>query len=201
MSNISTQISFHARQEQEQEHHQQQQQSVGNGSIQQEVQNRSAPYRHSNTLRYMECLKNHAAAIGGHATDGCGEFLGGGEEGTIEALICCACNCHRNFHRKVIFKPCSNTFCCPPPQFTTPAPIVQIPADREGGLVTVKKRFRTKFTPEQKEKMYCFAEKSGWKIQEHSDAEVKKFCEEIGIRRKVLKVWIHNNKYHSNKQQ
>ncbi|KAL0448271.1 UNVERIFIED_CONTAM: Zinc-finger homeodomain protein 5 [Sesamum latifolium] len=52
-------------------------------------------------VKYMECLKNHAAAIGGNATDGCGEFMAGGEEGTIEALKCSACNCHRNFHRKI----------------------------------------------------------------------------------------------------
>lgn len=50
--------------------------------------------------RYRECLKNHAANIGGNVTDGCGEFMPSGEEGTLEALKCAACNCHRNFHRK-----------------------------------------------------------------------------------------------------
>uniref|UniRef100_A0A0E0MKN3 ZF-HD dimerization-type domain-containing protein n=1 Tax=Oryza punctata TaxID=4537 RepID=A0A0E0MKN3_ORYPU len=50
--------------------------------------------------RYRECLKNHAAAIGGSATDGCGEFMPGGEEGSLDALRCSACGCHRNFHRK-----------------------------------------------------------------------------------------------------
>ncbi|KAM1282484.1 hypothetical protein ACFX2H_022845 [Malus domestica] len=35
---------------------------------------------------YKECLKNYAAAIGETATDGCGEFMPNGEEGTIEAL-------------------------------------------------------------------------------------------------------------------
>jgi dsDNA-binding SOS-regulon protein len=29
-----------------------------------------------------------------------------------------------------------------------------------------KKRFRTKFTPDQKEKMLAFAEKLGWKLQQ-----------------------------------
>lgn len=51
-------------------------------------------------VKYRECLKNHAAAMGGNATDGCGEFMPSGEEGTMEALTCSACNCHRNFHRK-----------------------------------------------------------------------------------------------------
>ncbi|KAH0680576.1 hypothetical protein KY284_021661 [Solanum tuberosum] len=50
--------------------------------------------------RYRECLKNHAANIGGNVTDGCGEFMPSGGEGTLEALKCAACNCHRNFHRK-----------------------------------------------------------------------------------------------------
>ncbi|TVU51377.1 hypothetical protein EJB05_02802, partial [Eragrostis curvula] len=51
-------------------------------------------------VRYRECLKNHAAAIGGSATDGCGEFMPAGEEGSLDALRCSACGCHRNFHRK-----------------------------------------------------------------------------------------------------
>ncbi|KAG4919646.1 hypothetical protein JHK85_057927 [Glycine max] len=59
-------------------------------------------------IRYKECLKNHAAAIGGNATDGCGEFMAAGEEGTLEALKCSACNCHRNFHRKEIESSDSN---------------------------------------------------------------------------------------------
>ncbi|KAG0492210.1 hypothetical protein HPP92_005608 [Vanilla planifolia] len=53
-------------------------------------------------VKYRECLKNHAASIGGNATDGCGEFMPCGEEGTLEALKCSACSCHRNFHRKEI---------------------------------------------------------------------------------------------------
>ncbi|RXH75433.1 hypothetical protein DVH24_030154 [Malus domestica] len=51
-----------------------------------------------NGVRYKECLKNHAAVIGGTATNGCGEFMPNGEEGTIKALKGLnryACNCHR----------------------------------------------------------------------------------------------------------
>lgn len=118
---------------------------------------------------FMECLKNHAAAIGGSATDGCGEFMAGGEEGTLEAFNCAACVCHQNFHRKVKV----------PPQ--------QV----RGGA---KKRFRTKFTKDQKEKMRRFAHKNGWKIYNAEDAEVRSFCEEVGVSKKVLKVWMHNHK-------
>ncbi|XP_054785579.1 zinc-finger homeodomain protein 4-like [Prosopis cineraria] len=60
--------------------------------------------------------------------------------------------------------------------------------------VTMKKRFRTKFSAEQKEKMMRFAEKVGWKIQKLEESVVQKFCEEIGIKRRVLRVWLHNNK-------
>ncbi|KAF2283144.1 hypothetical protein GH714_043474 [Hevea brasiliensis] len=42
--------------------------------------------RYKKVVRYKECLKNHAAAIGGNATDGCGEFMPSGEQGTLEAL-------------------------------------------------------------------------------------------------------------------
>ncbi|KAG5556163.1 hypothetical protein RHGRI_006702 [Rhododendron griersonianum] len=51
-------------------------------------------------VRYKECRKNHAASIGGHAVDGCREFMPAGEEGTAAAFKCAACSCHRNFHRQ-----------------------------------------------------------------------------------------------------
>ncbi|XP_062170180.1 mini zinc finger protein 1 [Alnus glutinosa] len=54
------------------------------------------------TVRYAECQKNHAANIGGYAVDGCREFMASGEEGTNGALICAACGCHRNFHRREV---------------------------------------------------------------------------------------------------
>ncbi|KAL5856927.1 hypothetical protein ACOSQ3_004385 [Xanthoceras sorbifolium] len=33
-------------------------------------------------VRYRECRRNHAASLGKHATDGCGEFLKAGDDGT-----------------------------------------------------------------------------------------------------------------------
>ncbi|XP_061348754.1 zinc-finger homeodomain protein 3-like [Gastrolobium bilobum] len=173
-------------------------------------------------IRYKECLKNHAAAIGGNATDGCGEFLPVGEEGTLEALKCSACICHRNFHRKEIDSD-SN---CPsqhyvlsliPDTTTQTNPILAhlfpnksgsiSPSDHsdekdyedgikkdENSTEKGKKRIRTKFTQEQKEKLLCFAEKAGWRIQKLDESVVQKFCKEIGIKRRVLKVWMQNNK-------
>lgn len=60
----------------------------------------SASERNITPVRYKECLKNHAANLGGYVLDGCGEFMPSGEEETLEYLKCAACDCHRNFHRK-----------------------------------------------------------------------------------------------------
>ncbi|CAA2934353.1 zinc-finger homeodomain 3-like [Olea europaea subsp. europaea] len=136
--------------------------------------------KRSDIVKYMECLKNHAAAIGGKATDGCGEFLPGGEESSLEALICAACDCHRNFHKKILIER----------GYYLPEMGVKR-ADNE----VVKKRLRTKFSQEHKEKMLGFAEKSEWKIQNVDEYEVSQFCQEIGVKRKVLRIWMHNNKY------
>lgn len=207
-------------------------------------------------VRYRECLKNHAAAMGGNATDGCGEFMPSGEEGTLEALTCSACNCHRNFHRKEVEGEPSSCDCFHSPHLNRvgrkvivghhhksflgpeslgyptgalipsraapPHPMIMsynmgsLPSESDeqdeaggggggavgGGIVSgrpphqlVKKRFRTKFTPEQKEKMLNFAEKVGWKIQKQEEAVVQQFCQEVGVKRRVLKVWMHNNKH------
>ncbi|XP_020230704.1 zinc-finger homeodomain protein 4 [Cajanus cajan] len=195
-------------------------------------------------VRYRECLKNHAASMGGNATDGCGEFMPSGEEGTIEALNCSACHCHRNFHRKevegepsscdfhpfsmsgrrLILGPHKNLLppealgyptgnilpsrSVPPHQMIMPYNIGHLPSESDeqeeggGGMVQarpssqmVKKRFRTKFSQEQKDKMLNFAEKVGWKIQKQEESVVQQFCQEIGVKRRVLKVWMHNNKH------
>ncbi|KAL5056680.1 hypothetical protein RYX36_037362 [Vicia faba] len=232
-------------------------------------------------VKYRECLKNHAAAMGGNATDGCGEFMPSGEQGSIEALNCSACHCHRNFHRKEIegetdeenYQHHHNSpftfnfnrqqqqqhhsmrkFMLPLPDqplglgyhhpHTTPnstsaavtgnnnnilpSRAVAPPPHGHGHIimpfnynipsesdeqeehgrtqsqhqqVVMKKRFRTKFTQEQKEKMLNFAEKVGWKFQKQEESLVQQFCTEIGVKRRVLKVWMHNNKHNLAKKQ
>lgn len=57
-----------------------------------------------------------------------------------------------------------------------------------------RKRFRTKFSQNQKEKMHEFADRIGWKIQKRDEDEVRDFCREVGVDKGVLKVWMHNNK-------
>ncbi|KAL5993202.1 hypothetical protein ACLOJK_014125 [Asimina triloba] len=208
-----------------------------------------APYK--KVIKYKECLKNHAAAMGGNATDGCGEFMPSGEEGSLEALKCSACGCHRNFHRKEIEgdpscdlfhhlkvgprkvvgqkgvliagsdafgyhqqTPAVAGFMPRPPHpmimaYNLGSGLPSESDEQEGGgndngahprQPVVKKRFRTKFTPEQKEKMLSFAEKVGWKIQKQEEGVVQQFCQEIGVKRRVLKVWMHNNKHNMAKK-
>ncbi|KAL3525379.1 hypothetical protein ACH5RR_013751 [Cinchona calisaya] len=227
----------------------------------------------SSLVRYRECLKNHAASMGGHAFDGCGEFMPSGEEGTPEALRCAACDCHRNFHRKEsdgeaqagtsnyhshnhtarhnntthqihtqVFRtqPHTSPVTMPPPQHqhqhqqqhkffrsysyglsTSPTgPRMMAFGGNSGGAAAEsssedlntfqyttaggqavqqafsvsKKRIRTKFNQQQKDRMHEFAEKLGWKIQKQDEQEVQQFCNEVGVKRQVFKVWMHNNK-------
>uniref|UniRef100_A0A6M2ETY4 ZF-HD dimerization-type domain-containing protein n=1 Tax=Populus davidiana TaxID=266767 RepID=A0A6M2ETY4_9ROSI len=63
-----------------------------------------------------------------------------------------------------------------------------------------KKRARTKFSQEQREKMYLFAEKLGWRLlRGNNDRGVEEFCSEIGVTRNVFKVWMHNNRSRKDK--
>ncbi|KAL6885878.1 hypothetical protein ACP4OV_010139 [Aristida adscensionis] len=201
--------------------------------------------------KYKECMRNHAAAIGGQAFDGCGEYM---PAASPDSLKCAACGCHRSFHRRATAAAaaCGPVFFRPPPPppaaapplghhhhhhhtallqgflpSVAPPPHLALPyhavppsaaagawharAGSEtpprpedclaGGLGSGsgsgsfgRKRFRTKFTPEQKERMREFAEKQGWRIHRNDDGALERFCHEIGVKRHVLKVWMHNHK-------
>ncbi|KAE8021679.1 hypothetical protein FH972_007550 [Carpinus fangiana] len=195
-------------------------------------------------VTYKECLKNHAASIGGHALDGCGEFMPSPSATSADptSLKCAACGCHRNFHRREPEDPISTTTTThvieyqphhrhhpppPPPPASnrspnsaSPPPIsssyypsaphmllalsggLPVPpesaADPNNAMVTLspnaRKRHRTKFSQEQKDKMFQFAESVGWKMQKRDEELVQKFCSEIAVEKGVLKVWMHNNK-------
>ncbi|XP_054809960.1 zinc-finger homeodomain protein 11-like [Prosopis cineraria] len=221
-------------------------------------------------VSYKECLKNHAASIGGHALDGCGEFMPSSASNPSDprSLKCAACGCHRNFHRRdpqellysspnflscfypplppppppplaprglspstsPSMSPSSSPSSTSPSQLSSPSPppvshfpppyptsaphmLIALgnaysgPSDEQhrssfmnssamkveespGG----RKRHRTKFSQEQKEKMFHFSEKLGWRMQKGDDRTVQDFCNEIGVSRGVFKVWMHNNK-------
>ncbi|KAE8694342.1 Zinc-finger homeodomain protein 9 [Hibiscus syriacus] len=196
---------------------------------------------------YKECLKNHAATLGGHALDGCGEFLPSPTATPTDptSLKCAVCGCHRNFHRREPEDPPPMTIATatieyqPHHRHHPPPPTTQQPSHRSpnsaspppisssyypsaprmllalsGGLTGAvdsshlqgvgtlntnlgsnsKKRFRTKFSQFQKDKMLEFAERVEWKIQKRDEEAMQEFCKQVGVDRGVLKIWMHNNK-------
>ncbi|KAJ6866812.1 zinc-finger homeodomain protein 9-like [Populus alba x Populus x berolinensis] len=195
-------------------------------------------------ITYKECLKNHAATIGGHALDGCGEFMPSPTATNTNptSLKCAACGCHRNFHRRepedspphtattttIEYQSHHRHHPLPPPQAqplhngspnsASPPPISSsyypsaphmllalsggVSGLNENANINVpppvgsspRKRFRTKFSQSQKERMYQFAERVGWKMQKRDEDLVQEFCNEVGVDKGVLKVWMHNNK-------
>ncbi|GKV09087.1 hypothetical protein SLEP1_g20634 [Rubroshorea leprosula] len=203
----------------------------------QEDADTAAETKTSAAVKYKECMKNHAASIGGHANDGCREFMPLGQHKGRESLACAACGCHRNFHRREVS---GLLHYCPSPKqmlmynvgtaatrqdknAMNTVPLSSVShhlvlhrqgdsrdhnqlncEDRrsetpereemnvEGG--TRVKRFRTKFTQEQKDRMLEFAERIGWRMHKNNRVALDQFCSEVGIKRNVLKVWMHNNK-------
>ncbi|KAL2461909.1 Zinc-finger homeodomain protein 6 [Abeliophyllum distichum] len=144
---------------------------------------------------YRECLRNHAATLGSYATDGCGEFTL--DDTSPGGLRCGACGCHRNFHRKITYGASYSSrgvglgTVAEMIEYGGGGQLVQSPESERSS----KKRFRTRFTEEQKEKMLELAEKLGWKLQRKDEEdETERFCRGIGISRKVFKVWMHNHK-------
>ncbi|XP_020572796.1 zinc-finger homeodomain protein 9-like [Phalaenopsis equestris] len=206
----------------------------------------------SDEVLYRECLKNHAASLGGHALDGCGEFMPSLTANPADptSLRCAACGCHRNFHRRIAIRhraagaaasgddslegegerdgqeddgddadvndsrprspsPTPPTYFSSAPHmllalsngvrdgdspavarksFAIPTPVVS--------LTPLRKRFRTKFSPEQKDRMLELSERLGWRLQKRDEELVEKYCSEIGVGKGVFKVWMHNNKHH-----
>ncbi|KAF7143589.1 hypothetical protein RHSIM_Rhsim05G0078600 [Rhododendron simsii] len=63
--------------------------------------NLNANARRSATIvTYHECHHNHPRRRGRYFMDRCTEFRKAGEDMTPKALICTACGCHRNYHRR-----------------------------------------------------------------------------------------------------
>ncbi|KAK6280864.1 PREDICTED: zinc-finger homeodomain protein 11 [Theobroma cacao] len=202
-------------------------------------------------VSYKECLKNHAATLGGHALDGCGEFMPSPTATPTDpaSLKCAACGCHRNFHRRDPYdgpafihhlppptnpssspSPTHSPGASPSPTHTPSSPVpysyyssaphmlLALSTGYSGPLdeyhhhlnhsnPTVgrienhnnsnpsgRKRSRTKFSREQKEKMHAFAERLGWRMPKSEERLIEGFCNEVGVDRGVLKVWMHNNK-------
>ncbi|WVZ08161.1 hypothetical protein V8G54_021507 [Vigna mungo] len=163
-------------------------------------------------VTYKECLKNHAANLGGHALDGCGEFMlsptaTAADPSSIKGA---ACGCHRNFHRRepdeppiastahvIEYQPHHrhhppwNSASPPPISSTSYYPSAQnmllalsaglaVPPESTTAPSTAltRKRFRTKFSQDQKEKMH--------KCRRETKILIHEFCNEVGVDRSVL---------------
>ncbi|RVW14214.1 Zinc-finger homeodomain protein 2 [Vitis vinifera] len=134
---------------------------------------------------YRECLRNHAASLGSYATDGCGEFtLDATSPAASSALLVAA----------TATSTASSSPVPPSPRDGSSRALRRwSPRSRRGARH--KKRLRTKFTADQKEKMLAFAEKIRWKMQrKEEEDEIERFCRGVGVSRQVFKVWMHNHK-------
>ncbi|KAK1432276.1 hypothetical protein QVD17_09171 [Tagetes erecta] len=174
-------------------------------------------------FRYRECTKNKATAVDLKALDGCLEFMPGGEPGTLEALSCAACTCHRNFHRKepqghvVRVEHFHYNYPAGYVRMMGPAPIqthpsVHQPSASRGNLATgsdpmssgasgsSSKRRHTNISKDQKARMLAFVQEVGWRLNKEHEERVQLLCAEIGITKKVFKTWMHNYRYKSGKK-
>ncbi|XP_071713266.1 zinc-finger homeodomain protein 11-like [Rutidosis leptorrhynchoides] len=138
-------------------------------------------------------------------------------------LNCAACGCHRSFHIEPNLPPAPrvNEYrWSPTPDFQHPqtsntprSPLSPQPIS--SSYVTAlhhmtaafnpgfpphptnqerTKRFRSKFTDDQKAKMKDFAERIGWNMKKESEGNVLTFCKSIGVSKRVFNVWMHNNR-------
>ncbi|KAG6491293.1 zinc-finger homeodomain protein 9-like [Zingiber officinale] len=235
--------------------------SLPNGALRKQHHHMHLPPPAAAEFMYRECLKNHAASLGGHALDGCGEFMlsPNADPADPSSLRCAACGCHRNFHRRLpgphrrdgaeddrdgteddeeeeedddedddgdevegegkIPPPHHRGSRSPPPPLFHSAPhmLLALSAGLHGGPSPIplparpvavpsaslaaaaaaqpRKRFRSKFSPEQKGRMQELSQRLGWRMQKRDEGLVEEWCREIGVDKGVFKVWMHNNKH------
>ncbi|MCE3052007.1 hypothetical protein HAX54_051406 [Datura stramonium] len=65
------------------------------------IDNNRPNHRSLSPAVYGECTRKLLASTTIYATDGCQAFVPDGPFGSIEALRCQICGCHRNFHRRL----------------------------------------------------------------------------------------------------
>ncbi|PIN09829.1 hypothetical protein CDL12_17583 [Handroanthus impetiginosus] len=164
-------------------------------------------------VTYMQCLRNHAAHTIYYVVDGCGLFEASGPNGTPEAMVCAACQCHRNFHKTVVVELPShfntqgtNTGIDPvqpdQPQIAVAGVQEQIHDANNharGPVIEMnmppqmaQNWIRQRITPEQSERLRIHAERNNWKMfREYSREDVGRICLEVGIIEVTFKRWIN----------
>ncbi|KAI3408460.1 ZF-HD dimerization-type domain-containing protein, partial [Psidium guajava] len=168
-------------------------------------------------VTYNECLHNHAARMGKYMVDGCSEYS---PKSHSTDLLCAACGCHRNYHRKVTiidlemteasgkYSPGGQNMITPNEEsFGLEVALQMLNAGGEeerlnqlvapAQLEKKQRRRKSKFTNEQVDQMRTFSERLGWSTRDRTRAaEIKEFCANMGISGTVFKTWLHNNKKH-----
>ncbi|KAF1869305.1 hypothetical protein Lal_00018397, partial [Lupinus albus] len=82
-----------------------------------------------------------------------------------------------------------------PPYYAVPHMILSLGnCPRQRTKPKMEKRYRTKFSQEKKEKMHGLCEKFGRRMNKEDERLIQEFCNEVGVSRRVFKVWMHNNK-------
>ncbi|CAJ1963728.1 unnamed protein product [Sphenostylis stenocarpa] len=151
---------------------------------------------------YEECCRNHAVNVGGSCIDGCHQYMKArSKRNSQKSFLCACCGCHRNFHRKKNndSKPVAQTVTednhaldmvpvtdLGPPN--NPEPVQQIRPPR---------RRRTTFSRDQKIQMTRFADILGWKPHKGNREDIQRFCNDMGINRKIFVIWLNNNRHRS----
>ncbi|XP_043717956.1 zinc-finger homeodomain protein 5-like [Telopea speciosissima] len=175
---------------------------------------------------YGSCMRNHAAKLCGHATDGCREFVPAGD-----GSRCVACGCHMSFHIKMAVvdnvggsggngESGSNIV-------KVKAEVIEVSDDEaekekekqllvllevaeqqpqqqrqqqqnhgvvEEQMGSSRRRPRARFTDEQRQQMFAYANRLGWRMRRERWDETNRFCEQIGVSRQVFKAWLNNKK-------
>ncbi|KAI4298963.1 hypothetical protein L6164_032467 [Bauhinia variegata] len=124
-------------------------------------------------------------------------------------MICAACNCHRNFHKREVRNlpvsspnPVNAVAPAPAPAAARAPPVrPSVPStNNNGGPETVAaemrhRKTRIRFTPEQKAQLMNFAVRIGWRTRHTPETLIENFCREMGITRRVLRDWLSNNRH------
>ncbi|XP_030529128.1 zinc-finger homeodomain protein 5-like [Rhodamnia argentea] len=149
--------------------------------------------------------------MGKYMVDGCREYC---PKNPNTDLLCAACGCHRNFHRKVTifdlemtetsgnYSPGGQNIITPKEEsfdLEVALPMLDTGGEdeRSNQLVTSAQQHKIKpeseFMDELVDQMRAFSERLGWSTRYRTrEDEIKGFCAHMGISRTVFKTWLHS---------
>nr|CAB3481056.1 unnamed protein product [Digitaria exilis] len=85
----------------------------------------------------------------------------------------------------------------PPAPSLAAVPAASVAAAAAAAMAAMarKRPHRTRFSPEQKQRMQALSERLGWRLPSLDEAVVEETCREIGVTKAVFKVWMYNNRH------